>query len=142
MSSVLIDTSVLIGWENDRFDKEKLPPSVSVSVITMAELRLGVLMATSLEARARRMATLRLAEAIAPLPVDDAAADAWAVLVATLRDAGRKAPVNDSWIAATAIARGIPVATQDDDYDDMPGLEVIRLLRDYATTRGGRGSPW
>jgi predicted nucleic acid-binding protein len=47
--------------------------------------------------------------------------------MATLRLAERKAPVNDSWIAATAIARGIPVATQDDDYDGMPGLDVIRL---------------
>jgi len=125
--SVLIDTSVLIGWENDRFDKEKLPASVSISVVTVGELRLGVLMAASLEARARRMATLRLAESLAPLPVDDATADAWAVLVAGLRGAGRKVPVNDSWIAATAIARGIPVATQDDDYDEMPGVSVIRL---------------
>jgi predicted nucleic acid-binding protein len=125
--SVLIDTSVLIGWENDRFDKEKLPEAVSVSVVTVAELRLGVLAAGSLEARARRMATLRLAESLEPLPVDDAAADAWAVLVAALRGAGRKAPVNDSWIAATAIARGIPVATQDGDYEGMPGLTVIRL---------------
>ena len=125
--SVLIDTSVLIGWESDRFDKDKLPASVSVSVVTVAELRLGVLMAASLDARARRMATLRLVESLEPLPVDDAAADAWAVLVAGLRDAGRKAPVNDSWIAATAIARGMPVATQDDDYDGMPGLSVIRL---------------
>src|SRR6516225_11224259 len=123
--SVLIDTSVLIGWENDRFDKQKMPASVSISVITVAELRLGVLTAVSLDARARRMATLRLVESLEPLPVDDAAADAWAVLVAGLRDAGRKAPVNDSWIAATAIARGIPVATQDDDYDGMPGLRVI-----------------
>jgi predicted nucleic acid-binding protein len=101
--SALIDASVLIGWENDRFDKDKLPATVCVSVITVAELRLGVLMATSLDARARRMATLRLAESLEPLPV------------------------NDSWIAATAIARGIPVATQDDDYDGMPGLSVIRL---------------
>lgn len=121
------DECPLIGWENDRFDKDKLPPSVCVSVVTVAELRLGVLVATSLEARARRMATLRLAESLDPLPVDDAAADAWAALVAGLREAGRKAPVNDSWVAATAIARGIPVATQDDDYDGMPGLSVIRL---------------
>jgi predicted nucleic acid-binding protein len=125
--SVLIDTSVLIGWENDRFDKDKLPDAISVSVVTVAELRLGVLMAATLDARARRMATLRLVESLAPLPVDDAAADAWAVLVAGLRDAGRKVPINDSWIAATAIARGIPVATQDNDYDEMPGLDVIRL---------------
>jgi predicted nucleic acid-binding protein len=63
-----------------------------VSVVAVAELRLGILMAASRG-----------------------------------RPAGRKAPVNDSWIAATAIARGIPVATQDDDYDGMPGLRVIHL---------------
>ena len=76
--TALIDTSVLIGWENDRFDKEKMPESVSVSVVTVAELRLGVLTATTLEAKARRMATLRLAESLEPLPVDDRVADAWA----------------------------------------------------------------
>lgn len=127
MSGVLVDTSVLIGWENDRFEAGKMPSDVVVSVVTVAELRLGVLTAGPVEARARRMATLRLAESLAPLPIDDAAAEAWAVLVAGLRGAGRKAPVNDSWIAATAISRGIPVATQDDDYDGMPGLSVIRL---------------
>jgi predicted nucleic acid-binding protein len=36
-------------------------------------------------------------------------------------------PLNDSWIAATAIAHGLPVATQDDDYDEVPGLEVVKL---------------
>lgn len=125
--SVLLDTSVLIGRENGRIDPGRLPPEVSVSVVTIAELRLGVLMAATLQARARRLATLRLVESLQPLPVDDAVADAWALLVAALRKAGRKAPVNDSWIAATAIARRMPVATQDDDYDAMPGVEVIRL---------------
>ena len=37
-------------------------------------------------------------------------------------------PVNDSWIAATAIALGLPVVTQDDDYSvAIPELEVIRV---------------
>lgn len=30
-------------------------------------------------------------------------------------------------LAATAIAQGVPVVTQDSDYDAMPDLEVIRL---------------
>ena len=125
--STLLDTSALIGWENDRFDKATMPGSVCVSVITVAELRLGVLTAPTLEARARRMATLRLVESLEPLPIDDKVADAWATLVASLRAAGRKAPINSSWIAATAIARRMAVATQDDDYEGMPGLNVIRL---------------
>jgi len=43
------------------------------------------------------------------------------------RAAGRKAPVNDSWIAATAIAHRIPVVTQGNDYDDMPDLQIIKI---------------
>jgi hypothetical protein len=36
-------------------------------------------------------------------------------------------PVNDSWIAATAMALGVPVVTQDEDYVDVAGLTVIRV---------------
>jgi predicted nucleic acid-binding protein len=34
-----------------------------------------------------------------------------------------------SWagIAATAIARGQPAATRDNDYDEVPGWEVVKL---------------
>lgn len=35
--------------------------------------------------------------------------------------------MNDSWIAATAIAHDLALVTQDDDYDDLPGLMVIRV---------------
>jgi predicted nucleic acid-binding protein len=44
-----------------------------------------------------------------------------------LRDRGARMPVNDSWIAATALAHGVAVATQDDDYVELPGLEVIKV---------------
>ena len=42
-------------------------------------------------------------------------------------DQGKRMPLNDSWIAATAIANRLPVVAQDDDYADIPGLEVIRI---------------
>jgi predicted nucleic acid-binding protein len=125
-SHVLVDTSVMIGAENEP-DVGSLPASAFVSVVTVAELRLGVLMAPSLQARARRLATLRLAESLEPLAIDDRIAEAWATLAAWLRTEGRKVPVNDCWIAATAIARRMPVATRDGDYDHMPGVSVIRL---------------
>ncbi|MGD0559895.1 MAG: type II toxin-antitoxin system VapC family toxin [Streptosporangiaceae bacterium] len=123
----LADTSIFVGLENARFDPDKIPPQSVVSVITLAELRLGVLSAKTLDVRAKRLATLRLAESLDPLPVDDAVADAWATLVAQLREAGKKAYKNDSWIAATAIAGRLPIATQDSDYDEMPGLQVIKI---------------
>lgn len=123
----LADTSLFIGTEQERPLKDDVPDELYVSAITVAELRLGVLMAKNVEARSMRMETLSRAESVEALPVDDEVATAWARLLAELRAAGRKAPVNDSWIAATAIAHEIPVATQDADYDHMPGVEVIRL---------------
>jgi predicted nucleic acid-binding protein len=36
-------------------------------------------------------------------------------------------PVNDSWIAATAMSLGVPVVTQDEDYVEVPGLKIVRV---------------
>jgi hypothetical protein len=104
-----------------------LPDRLTVSVITVGELRAGVLAAGALDERDRRLATLSAAMALDPVPIDGAVADAWARLRLALRDAGRRMPVNDSWIAATAISLGVPIVTQDDDYDGAPGLDVIKV---------------
>lgn len=42
-------------------------------------------------------------------------------------DSGQRMQVNDSWIAATALALGVPVVTQGDDYVDVDGLDVIKV---------------
>ena len=122
----LADTSVFIALEQERAVPGAPPRAVAVSVITVGELRLCVLAASDGPTRARRLETLSRAEALEPLPVDRAVAHAWATLRLALRDEGKRMPLNDSWIAATAIANRIPVVSQDDDYDEVPGLEVIR----------------
>ncbi len=123
----LADTSFFIAIEGDRPRSGNTPARIAVSVITIAELRLGVLAARDASVRARRLDTLMGADALDPIPVDTAVAAAWAGLRVALRDAGRRMPLNDSWIAATALALGIPVVTQDADYDGVPGLDVIRV---------------
>lgn len=126
-AAAIADTSLFIGNEQDRFPAAAMPRTLGVSTITIGELKLGVLAADDPGTRAARLRTLSDALALDPLPVDDAVADAWAELRIMLRQAGRKMPVNDSWIAATAIAHHLPVATQDADYDDVPGLVVVKL---------------
>ena len=71
--------------------------------------------------------TYELAQRFEALAVDEAVSEAWALLVSRLRVAGRKVPVNDSWIAATAIAHRVPIVTQDSDYDAMLGVQVIDI---------------
>ncbi len=123
----LADTSLFIAVEQERPLSGVPPKSVAVSVITIGELRLGVLAAQSGSLRAQSLETLTVAETLDPLPIDAKAAHAWAALRLALRDAGKRMPINDSWIAATAIAHDIPVASQDGDYDGVPGLRVIRV---------------
>jgi len=124
----LADTTVFIARESGRtLDEGALPDEISVSVMTIGELRAGVLAADEVETRDRRLATLTQALMMEPVPIDGRVADSWATLRVRLRDSGQRMPVNDSWIAATAISLGVPVVTQDDDYNDAPGVDVIKV---------------
>ncbi|SDY82643.1 type II toxin-antitoxin system VapC family toxin [Herbiconiux ginsengi] len=127
----LLDTSVFIATESGRaLDHARLPQRSSVSVVTLAELRAGVLAARDTDTRARRLATLEGIADVEALVVDDRAAAHWARLRFRLVEAGRKANVNDLWIASVALAHDLPVVTQDGDFEallDLGGPAVVRV---------------
>lgn len=128
MSRGLADTSVFIARETGRpLDRGALPKQLAVSIVTIGELRAGVLAAATVEVRDQRLRTLTAALALDPVPIDDSVAAQWARLRVLLRDSGQRLPVNDSWIAATAIALEVPVVTQDEEFPDVAGLQVIRV---------------
>jgi predicted nucleic acid-binding protein len=124
----LADTSVFIARESGRrLAEADLPDELAISVVTIGELRAGVLAAADVATRDLRLATLTEALQLDAVPIDQHVADMWARLRVLLRDAGLRMPVNDSWIAATAMALGVPVVTQGDDYVDVTGLSVIHV---------------
>jgi predicted nucleic acid-binding protein len=128
VSRGLADTTVFIAHESGRsLQTDLLPDEIGVSVITIGELRAGVLAASDVETRDRRLATLTQAFALEPIAIDGAVAESWARLRLLLRDNQQCMAVNDSWIAASALALGIPVVTQDDDYVGVAGLAVIKV---------------
>jgi predicted nucleic acid-binding protein len=128
VSQGLADTSVFIARESGRrLDDSSMPDELAVSIVTVGELRAGVLAADDVRVRERRLTTLTSAMELDPGPVDDDVAAQWATLRVLLRDMERRMPVNDSWIAATAMALQVPVVAQDDDYVELDGLSVIRV---------------
>ena len=128
MSRGLADTSFFIARESGRtLDTAALPDELGVSIITIGELRAGVLAAATIEARDRRLGTLTFALQLDPVPVDEPVATEWARLRVLLRDTQQRMAVNDSWIAATAMALGVPVVTQDEDFPVVEGLTVTRV---------------
>lgn len=127
---VLLDTSVFIAIESGRpIDLAALPDHGAVSPVTIAELQAGVLLAGDIDTRARRLGTLGMVADITLLPVTAEVAAHWARLRVHLREAGRRINVNDLWIAATAAAHGLPLATQDADFEPLDGVAGIEIIR-------------
>ena len=128
----LLDTSVFIARESGRA-VAKLPDRVALSDITIGEQQPGVLNADNSVTRSRRADTLALARAADPIPVSEAVMVSWARVITDCRAAGvhRTVKLTDALIAATAIEHGLPVVTQDADFDQIaracPALSVIKV---------------
>jgi predicted nucleic acid-binding protein len=126
----LLDTSTLLLLPR-MTDPSVLPVTPLISVITLAELSVGPLVATTDDERVRRTAQVQQAEAdLEPIPFDAPAARAFGQVAASLRRSGRKpaARAYDALIAATAIANGLPLYTcNPDDFTSIDDL-VIRVV--------------
>ena len=127
MKKAVADTSVFIAQEVGR-ELGPLPEKIAVSVITVAELELGVLRADDPEVRARRLSTLsRVQESYVLLPVGPEVASCFAKIASAERSRGRRLRRHDTWIAATAMHHGAAVLTQDADFSSFDEVEVLRV---------------
>ncbi len=126
----ILDTSTVILLSR-LDDPTVLPDEPLITAITLAELTVGPLVATSDTERAARQAHLQQAESdFEALPFDAAAARAFGRVAAALRQSGRKSAARsyDAMIAATALACALPVYTcNPDDFDGIDGLEVVAV---------------
>ena len=126
----MLDTStvILLGRLDD---PALLPDEPLITAITLAELTVGPLVATSDDDRAARQAHLQQAESdFDALPFDAVAARVFGRVAASLRQSGRKTVARsyDAMIAATALAHALPVYTcNPDDFSGIDGLEVVAV---------------
>jgi predicted nucleic acid-binding protein len=126
----VLDTStlILLGRIDD---PDALPSEPVISAITLAELSVGPLVATSDVERAARQAHVQQAEAaFDPLPFDAAAARSFGRVAASLRRAGRtsSARTYDAMIAAVCLANDLPIHTcNPGDFEGIDGLEVLAV---------------
>jgi predicted nucleic acid-binding protein len=129
VSRAVLDTSVLIAREQARPLNRPLPDDVGVSVVSIAELEVGVLMARDAGTRGQRLRTLTEVRSLAgALPIDERTASAYARLAANVLGEGRKPRVHDTWIAATALVNDAEVWTQDADFSDFAdAVPVVRV---------------
>jgi predicted nucleic acid-binding protein len=101
---------------------------VAISVVTLAELHLGVLLAADRATRATRLRTVsRVERDLEAIPIDAEVAHVFASIVAAARAGRRRPRVMDAWIAAIAVRHGLVVFTHDADFEEIPRVEVRRI---------------
>ena len=129
MSRAVLDTSVFVAREQGRPLARPLPEDVAVSVVSIAELEVGILMARDAAVRGQRLRTLSAIRSLgAALAIDERTASAYAQLAANTLSGGRKPRINDTWIAATALVNGAEVWTQDADFSDFAQeVDVVQV---------------
>ncbi|MBA2573698.1 MAG: type II toxin-antitoxin system VapC family toxin [Actinomycetota bacterium] len=121
----LLDTNLLIA--------DDVPPiegELAISVVSLAELHFGVLVAREATQRALRLQRLAAVESrFTPLPVDGSVARHYGQLAAHVRGSGRnpRARAFDLVIAATAIAHGAALYTRNQaDFAGVADLVDVR----------------
>lgn len=128
MSRLLLDTTFLVGAERRSSDLHGAiadEDDVALAAVTIAELRVGVLLA---DRRRRAIRTTYVEEVMATIPVidyDRKVAEAHAGLLVEVRAQGRPRGAHDLIIASTAKAFGRIVLTADaSGFADLTGVEV------------------
>jgi len=125
----LLDTSVLVAAEAGRpLRAEALPKSAAISIVTLGEIRAGILAAPDVQSRDRRLYTFERISGTTILSLDHKVAQTWAGMRAYLAASGKGMSGNDLWIAATAATAGMPVITQDRDFYALSGVNGLTVI--------------
>lgn len=133
---ILVDTNVIsetLRQQPDpavvRWMDAQSIETLYLSAVTVAELRYGI--AVLPEGRRRQVLHSGLEKSVLPLfegrilPFDGATAESYAELMAAARRRGRGVSAADGYIAATAHAAGLMVATRDTSPFEAVGLAVV-----------------
>lgn len=128
---ILIDASVLIGWERGGIDPIRLAnrdpeESVFLSTVTVSELLHGVHRAANRSRRARR--SIFVEEVIDRFPLlspDLPTARVHAELWSDLASRGEVIGAHDLWLAATCVAHNLTLVTANlREFGRVAGLDV------------------
>ncbi|MFC1652893.1 type II toxin-antitoxin system VapC family toxin [Planctomycetota bacterium] len=128
---LLIDSNILIGFERQAVDinaliKGREQELFFISVISTSELLHGVHRAKTRKTKATRLAFVEAVLASIPiLDIDLATARCHAQLWSDLSKRGNMIGVHDSWIAATCLAHGLKLVTENEqEFRRVPGLDL------------------
>jgi len=97
---------------------------VHLPVPVVGELRFGAI--NSRRAEPNRVRVEALVKRCRVLDANETTAGVYATVRLRLKRAGRPIPENDVWIAALCLQYGLPLATTDEHFAHVDGLEIVK----------------
>ena len=125
---VLIDTDLLIDLERGEASVESVlgEQAGTISVITVSELLHGVLRAEGAARTHRRAFVEHVLAGVEAIPITQRVARVHADIWSGLTTRGEQVGAHDLWIAATAVAHGLAIATRNiSHFERIPGLRIL-----------------
>ena len=125
---VLIDTDLLIDLERGEASVESVlgEQAGTISVITVSELLHGVLRAEGAARTHRRAFVEHVLAGVEAIPITQRVARVHADIWSGLATRGEHVGAHDLWIAATAVAHGLAIATRNiSHFERIPGLRIL-----------------
>lgn len=129
MSLLLADTTFLIDAERGGLTLDEViddDDDVAIAAVTVAELLVGVRLASGKRREARRAYVEEIVKTLPIIAYDHRVAVEHAELLVAVRDSGRPRGAHDLLIAATARATRRMVLTADREaFADLPGVALL-----------------
>ncbi|MEX0669074.1 MAG: type II toxin-antitoxin system VapC family toxin [Pirellulales bacterium] len=123
---MILDTNALSAWaEGDRAIKPVLRSATEMMIpaVVLGEFEFGIRQSRHYRRYADWLySNLGSVEVVA---IDRDVAHAYGAVRLELKKAGTPIPINDTWIAAIARQRGLPVISQDVHFDAVAGVQRV-----------------
>jgi tRNA(fMet)-specific endonuclease VapC len=123
---MILDTNALSAWaEGDRAIEPVLRSTTDmmIPVVVLGEFEFGIRQSRHYRRYAVWLDT-NLAS-VEVVTIDRDVAQAYGAVRLELKKAGTPIPINDTWIAAIARHRGLPIISRDVHFDAVLGMERI-----------------
>jgi predicted nucleic acid-binding protein len=107
---------------------------IQLNPVVVGELRAGFLKGTRLTENLAELVQFLDSPRVACVPIDEETAERYAVILDSLRRTGTPIPVNDIWIAASAMQHGSVLLTTDPHFRAVAQI-VAEILEPHVSTR-------
>lgn len=134
MTRILLDTSAysaFMGGHPEAKIALQQAEEIFLTPVVMGELLTGFRAGTHEHRNRRNLQQFLSSPRVDVLVIDGETAERFAIIFHTLRAAGTPIPINDVWIAASAMQYGLRILTADAHYRKVPQV-IVETIEDQT----------